>query len=177
MEVEVEEENLNMYLPKASKANKRATFRLYHFQRKLMEMSIDELDHFLRHGTFTGKIATIRADGRPHIAPVWFVLDDDTKDIVFTTTHASLKAKNILRDNRVSISVDDQTPLYSFVIIEGIAEISAQPEELLKWATKIAERYMGRNIAEVYGKRNSGKGELLIRVKPSKIFGQKDIAR
>jgi hypothetical protein len=36
---------------------------------------------------------------------------------------------------------------------------------------------MGRNIAEVYGKRNSGKGELLIRVKPSKIFGQKDIAR
>jgi len=142
-----------------------------------MEMSIDELDHFLRHGTFTGKIATIRADGRPHIAPVWFVLDDDTKDIVLTTTHASLKAKNILRDNRVSISVDDQTPLYSFVIIEGIAEISAQPEELLKWATKIAERYMGRNIAEVYGKRNSGKGELLIRVKPSKIFGQKDIAR
>jgi len=177
VEVEVEEENLNMYLPKASKANKRATFRLYHFQRKLMEMSIDELDHFLRHGTFTGKIATIRADGRPHIAPVWFVLDDDTKDIVFTTTHASLKAKNILRDNRVSISVDDQTPLYSFVIIEGIAEISAQPEELLKWATKIAERYMGRNNAELYGKRNSGKGELLIRVKPSKIFGQKDIAR
>jgi len=140
-------------------------------------MSIDELNHFLRHGTFTGKVATVRADGRPHISPVWFVLDDDTKDIVFTTSHASLKAKNILRDNRVSISVDDQTPLYSFVIIEGIAEINAQPEELLKWATKIAERYMGRNNAEVYGKRNSGKGELLIRVKPSKIFGQKDIAR
>ena len=105
------------------------------------------------------------------------MLDDDTKDIVFTTTHASLKAKNILRDNRVSISVDDQTPLYSFVIIEGIAEISAQPEELLKWATKIAERYVGRNNAKVYGKRNSGKGELLIRVKPTKIFGQKDVAK
>ena len=142
-----------------------------------MEMSLDELNHFLRYGTFTCKVATVRADGRPHIAPVWFVLDEDTKDIVFTTGHASLKAKNILRDHRVSISVDDQTPLYSFVIVEGIAEISAQPEELLKWATKIGERYMGRNNAEVYGKRNSGKGELLIRVKPSKIFGQKDIAR
>jgi PPOX class probable F420-dependent enzyme len=142
-----------------------------------MEMSRDELDHFLMHGTFTCKVATVKADGRPHIAPVWFVLDEDTKDIVFTTGHTSLKAKNILRDQRVSISVDDQTPLYSFVIVDGIAEISEQPDELLKWATKIAGRYMGRNNAKVYGKRNSGKGELLIRVKPSKIFGQKDIAR
>ena len=142
-----------------------------------MEMSIDEMNDFLRHGTFTAKVATVRANGRSHVVPVWFVLDDDTKDLVFTTGHASLKAKNIMRDPRVSISVDDQTPLYSFAIVEGIAEISEQPDELLKWATKIAERYMGRNNAEAYGKRNSGEGELLIRVKPTKIFGEKDVAR
>lgn len=142
-----------------------------------MEMSMDEINNFLGRGTFTGKVATVRTDGRPHIAPVWFVLDDDTKDLVFTTGHTSLKAKNIQRDPRVSISVDDQTPLYSFVIVDGIAEISEQPDELLRWATKIAERYMGRNDAEVYGKRNSSKGELLIRIKPTKIFGQKDIVR
>jgi PPOX class probable F420-dependent enzyme len=141
-----------------------------------MEMNIDEMNNFLSHGTFTGKVATVRADGRPHIAPVWFVLDDETKDLVFTTGHTSLKAKNILRDPRVSVSVDDQTPLYSFVIMDGIAKISEQPDELLRWATKIAERYMGRNNAENYGRRNSGKGELLIRVKRTKIFGQKDIA-
>ena len=142
-----------------------------------MEMSMDEINNFLGRGTFTGKVATVRTDGRPHIPPVWFVLDDDTKDLVFTTGHTSLKAKNIQRDPRVSISVDDQTPLYSFVIVDGIAEISEQPDELLRWATKIAERYMGRNDAEVYGKRNSSKGELLIRIKPTKIFGQKDIVR
>ena len=142
-----------------------------------MEMSMDEINNFLGRGTFTGKVATVRTDGRPHIAPVWFVLDDDTKDLVFTTGHTSLKAKNIQRDPRVSISVDDQTPLYSFVIVDGIAEISEQPDELLRWATKIAERYMGRNDAEIYGKRNSSKGELLIRIKPTKIFGQKDIVR
>ena len=142
-----------------------------------MEMSMNEINNFLGRGTFTGKVATVRTDGRPHIAPVWFVLDDDTKDLVFTTGHTSLKAKNIQRDPRVSISVDDQTPLYSFVIVDGIAEISERPDELLRWATKIAERYMGRNDAEVYGKRNSSKGELLIRIKPTKIFGQKDIVR
>jgi PPOX class probable F420-dependent enzyme len=141
-----------------------------------MKMNSDEIRHFLRCGTFTGKIATVRADGRPHLAPVWFVLDENNKDIIFTTWHTSQKAKNILLDPMVSVSVDDQSPLYSFVIIEGYAEISDQPDQLLSWATKIAERYMGGNNAEVYGKRNSTKGELLVRIKPTKIIGQKNIA-
>jgi hypothetical protein len=103
-------------------------------------------------------------------------LDDDNKDLVFTTGHTSQKAMNILRDPRVSISVDDQTPLYSFVIVDGIAETSDLPNELLSWATKIAERYMGKSKAGIYGKRNSTEGELLVRVKPTKILGQKDVA-
>ena len=129
-------------------------------------MNNDEIYQFLKRGTFTGKVATVRADGRPHLAPVWFVLDDENKDLVFTTGNSSQKAKNILRDPRVSISVDNQTPLYSFVIVDGVAEISDQSSELLIWATKIAERYMGRNNAEVYGKRNSTEGEILVRVSP-----------
>ncbi len=141
-----------------------------------MKMNSDEIHHFLRRGTFTGKIATVRADGRPHLAPVWFVLDENNKDVIFTTWHTSQKAKNILRDPRVSVSVDDQSPLYSFVILEGYAEISDQPDQLLSWATKIAERYMGVNNAKAYGKRNSAKGELLVRIKPTKIIGQKDLA-
>jgi PPOX class probable F420-dependent enzyme len=141
-----------------------------------MKMNIDEIHHFLRCGTFTGKIATVRADGRPHLAPVWFVLDELNKDLIFTTGQISQKAKNILRDPRVSVSVDDQTPLYSFVIVDGIAKISDQPDQLLSWATKIAERYMGSHNAEAYGKRNGTKGELLVRVKPTKIIGQKDLA-
>ena len=32
-------------------------------------MNIDEMNNFLSHGTFTGKVATVRADGRPHMAP------------------------------------------------------------------------------------------------------------
>jgi PPOX class probable F420-dependent enzyme len=139
-------------------------------------MNNDEIYQFLKRGTFTGKVATVRADGGPHLAPVWFVLDDENKDLVFTTGNSSQKAKNILRDPRVSISVDDQTPLYSFVIVDGVAEISHQPSELLIWATKIAERYMGKNNAEVYGKRNSTEGEILVRVKPTRIFGQNDVA-
>ena len=89
----------------------------------------------------------------------------------------SVKAKNIQRDNKVRLCVDDQIPLYSFVIIDGIAEIiNVEPNELFKWAKIIAARYMGNDKADEYGKRNSSEEELLIKIKPTKIIGQKDIA-
>ncbi|HLI08028.1 MAG TPA: pyridoxamine 5'-phosphate oxidase family protein [Ktedonobacteraceae bacterium] len=67
-----------------------------------------EVRTFLLTGTRTAKVATVRADGRPHVAPVWFLLDDDS--IVFTTWHTTVKAKNIRRDPRVCLCIDDETP-------------------------------------------------------------------
>lgn len=122
-------------------------------------------------------MATVRNNVSPHVAPIWIVLDEDSNDdIILTTWNESIKGKNIIRDSRVSISVDDQKPPYSFVIVNGIAQISEEPPNLLKWATRIAGRYMGKDNAESYGKRNSVKGELLIRVKATKIIGEKNIA-
>ena len=142
-------------------------------------MSKEEIQTFLMSGTLTGKISTVRKDGRPHVVPIWFILENDDYNIkvVFTTGQDSLKAKNMLRDPRVSFCVDDQTPPFSFISIEGIAEINKEPDlsELLKWATKIAGRYMGQDIAEAYGKRNAVKGEFIVRIRPTKIIAQKDM--
>jgi hypothetical protein len=41
----------------------------------------------------------------------------------------------------------------------------------------IAARYMGYNKSEDYGKRNSTEGELLVKIKPIRVIGEKDIAR
>ncbi|MGB9169944.1 MAG: PPOX class F420-dependent oxidoreductase [Nitrososphaeraceae archaeon] len=140
-------------------------------------MSKDEIRNFLLQGTFTGKLGTINKNGTPHVVPIWFTLDDED-NIVFNTGSKSIKAQNILRDNRVRLCVDDQVPLFSFVTIDGIAEIiSNKPSEIFKWAKIIAARYMGNDKAEEYGKRNSSEGELLIKIKPTKVIGQKDIAR
>lgn len=139
-------------------------------------MTREEIRIFLLHGTFTGKLGTINKDGTSHVVPIWFTLDNED-NIIFTTYYKSLKAKNIQRDNRVSLCVDDQNPPFSFVTIYGVANIfNDLPEELLKWGTKIAARYMGNDKAELYGKRNSSEGELLFKIKPSKIIGQKNIA-
>jgi PPOX class probable F420-dependent enzyme len=131
-------------------------------------------------GTFTGKLATVKNDGSPHVVPIWFLLDDHNSsrsDIVFTTGETSVKANNIQRDNRVSICVDDQLPPFSFVTIFGVAKIHPYKyKEVLKWATKIAERYMGKKNAQAYGRRNSEEGLVLVRLKATRILAEKDIA-
>jgi PPOX class probable F420-dependent enzyme len=124
-------------------------------------------------GTFTAKLTSVNKDGSPHVVPVWFVLDErknrTTKkigDIIFAIYENSLEATNIRRDNRVSICVDDQTPQFSFVTIHGTAKIVRQKyNELLKWNTRVAERYMGKINAKAYGERNSTEGVILVRIK------------
>jgi PPOX class probable F420-dependent enzyme len=133
-----------------------------------------ECRNFLLSGTRTGKLATVRTDGRPHVAPIWFELDGDT--IIFTTWHATVKAANMRRDPRVCLCVDDDTPPFAYAQIEGTAQMTAEPEALLYWATRIAGRYMGAALAETYGKRNAVAGELLVRLTPTKILFQQNIA-
>jgi PPOX class probable F420-dependent enzyme len=148
----------------------------------MAEMSKAEIAKFLMQGSFTGKLATVKKDGSSHVVPIWFVLDNENNrhkvgNIIFTTGESSAKANNIRQDNRVSICVDDQVPPFSFVTIFGIAKIYPyKQKEVLKWATKIAERYMGKSNAEAYGRRNSEEGLIIVRIKPTKIIGENKIA-
>jgi PPOX class probable F420-dependent enzyme len=139
-----------------------------------MHQLTNEHRNFLMEQVRTAKLATVRKDGRPHVTPVWFVLDGDT--LVFTTWHTSIKAVNIRRDGRVCLCVDDEKPPFSYIQIEGTAVMSADSEALSYWSTRIAARYMGEGLAEAYGKRNSVEGELLVRVTPTKVVFMKDVA-
>jgi PPOX class probable F420-dependent enzyme len=130
-------------------------------------MTEQEIQNFLMAGTLTGKVATSRKDGVAHVVPVWFILDNDA-NIIFATGKQSAKGKHLIRDPRMSFSVDDQTPPFSFVMIEGTAEVAQEPDkgELLKWATKIAERYVGSKAAEAHGKEIAAlDGGMLVKIK------------
>lgn len=138
------------------------------------EMSDDERRAFLLEGTRTGKLATVRPDGRPHVVPIWFALDGD--DIVLTTGADTVKGRNICRDGRVSLCVDDESPPYSFVMVEGEATVGEDRDELLRWATRLGGRYMGEDRAEEFGRRNAVAGELLVRVRATNIVARANIA-
>src|SRR5580765_7670282 len=102
-------------------------------------MTDNEIRTFLAEGTRTGKVATTRPDGRPHVAPIWFVLDGD--DLVFTTGANTSKGKALRRDPRVALVVDLEEQPYAFVLVEGTVTISTDLEEMLPLSIRIAERY------------------------------------
>lgn len=150
----------------------------------MAQMTRSEIKHFLMKDTFTGKLATVKKNGIPHVVPIWFVVEEvhsknrnKVGNIYFTTGRESVKAKNIQRESRVNICVDDQAPPFSFVSIFGNAKLSPYKGKVLqKWATRIAERYMGKKNARAYGERNSGEDEVLVMITPKKIIAEKDIS-
>lgn len=122
----------------------------------------------------TAKLATVQADGAPHVAPVWVARDGD--HILFNTGEATSKGRAIRRDPRVALSFDDERPPFSFVLVQGTAEVVDDPVEVRRWAATIGGRYMGEDRAEEYGRRNGVPGELLVRVTPTKVIAARDIA-
>jgi PPOX class probable F420-dependent enzyme len=138
------------------------------------EMTHAEVAAFLMYGTRTAKVATTMRSGQPHVMPVWFVLDGE--DVVFTTGAGSIKARNLRRDPRIALVVDEDAPPYAFVHMRGEARISEDMDELLRLATEIGGRYMGPGLAEEFGRRNGVPGELLLRVTPKRIIAETDVA-
>jgi len=138
------------------------------------EMSHTEAIAFLSAGTRTGKLATTRADGRSHVAPIWFLVDGD--DLVFTTNAETVKGRTLRRDPRASLVVDLEAPPYAFVMVEGTVTLSDDLDEMLPLAIALARRYMGDDLAESYGRRNAVEGELLVRLHPDRILALDDIS-
>jgi PPOX class probable F420-dependent enzyme len=124
-------------------------------------------------------LAVTRLDGSPHAAPVWIDLDTDPDGadvVVFTTGEDTVKGKSIRRDGRVCLTVDDDAPPFSFVMITGRAVVSEDREDVVRWAARIGGRYMGADRAEEFGKRNAVPGELVVRIVPTKVVASLDVA-
>jgi PPOX class probable F420-dependent enzyme len=122
----------------------------------------------------TGKLSTVREDGSPHVTPVWFLLDGD--EVVFTTGKDTVKGRNLARDGRVALCVDDDRPPFAYVVLRGRARLSEDLKELRQWAARIGARYMGEDRAEEYGVRNGVPGELLVRVTVDKVLAEGGVA-
>lgn len=135
----------------------------------------EEVRAFLSDGTRTGKLGWTAADGRPLVAPVWFLVDGATGDVVFTTFATSAKGRALARDKRLVLCVSEDTPPYAYAQVQGTAEVSADPAELRRWATLLAARYMGAERAEEFGQRNGAEGELLVRLRPTKVLSDFDV--
>ena len=132
-----------------------------------------EVREFLLTGTRTGKLSYAASDGRALVAPVWFVIDDDL--LVFNTGRDTAKGRALARDPRVAICVELEEPPYAFIQVQGVAELSEEPADVLATATAIAARYMGPERAEEFGRRNGVPGELVVRLRPATVIANFDV--
>ena len=137
-------------------------------------MTDPKISDFLSAGTRTGKLAYAGADGRPLVAPIWFIVEDGV--LVFNTGRDTAKGRALARDPRATLCVDLEEPPYGFVQVQGEAEISEDHGELVRTATAIAARYMGQDRAEEFGKRNGVPGELVVRLRPAKVIAAFEIS-
>jgi len=136
-----------------------------------------EIRAFLTEGTRTAKLAWVAADGRPLVAPVWFVVEgpDDAPELLFNTGRDTAKGRAVRRDPRVALCVDSELPPFGFVQVQALATIEEDPAELVRTATLIGGRYMGEDRAEEFGRRNGVPGELLVRLRPTKVVANLDM--
>lgn len=122
----------------------------------------------------TAKLAVVRKNGAPHVAPVWVDLDGD--EIVFMTSADTIKGRAILRDARIALCFDDERPPFAFLTINGTAHTSTDPDELLAWGRRIGGRYMGLDQAEAYGQRNAVPPSMVVRVTVDSVVAKVDVA-
>jgi PPOX class probable F420-dependent enzyme len=89
-------------------------------------------------------LVTVRADGRPHIVPVWFLWENGS--LLILSQPGNQKIKNISRDPRVSLALDDSKTGHDVIVFEGEAELLDGPASAVvppayaeKYATLLAE--------------------------------------
>lgn len=111
-----------------------------------------------------GHVVTFGADGKPQITMVWIDVDGD--EVLFNTAEGRVKPKNLGRDPRIVISVQDHNDPQSYMVFHGkasITEAGADPH-----IDKLAKRFLG---ADKYPFRRPGEKRLLVRTKVDKIGG------
>jgi PPOX class probable F420-dependent enzyme len=106
-------------------------------------MTEPELESFLANAR-TIIINSIGPDGYPHPMPMWFGIEPDGS-VVMTTFTKSQKIKNIERDPRVSLLVEDGEVYNELrgVVIYGQAELERDPEKILDMLAKVGSKNTG----------------------------------
>ena len=118
---------------------------------------------------YIATLATVRADGSPHTAPVWYRYLDGVFFVL--TDRGSQKHRNIERDPRVELCIDDRERApYHTVIVRGRAETLPDPGE--DWRLALAVRYLGEERGRRYVDTTpvSASGAVLLRIVPERII-------
>ena len=136
---------------------------------KMRKLTKKEIKEFLA-GPIVARLATVKPDGSPYVAPVWQYYDG--KAIHFIPRERSSFVKNIKADPRICISCALDGAPGTRVIFEGKAEICEGPVVMkgrtLRIARQMATRYLGKN-GPAYLEPTREWPRYLVRMVPDKV--------
>lgn len=133
-------------------------------------MTDTEWRTFVSEGTRLAHLSVTRADGRPHVTPVCFILDGD--ELAFALSPGSVKGKSLTRDGRVAVCISDTNQPYSFVTLEGRARTSVDPDQIKHVAKGIADRYYPSHPADALAETFTEQGFTAVHITISNVIAQ-----
>ncbi len=128
-------------------------------------MTDTERDTFLA-ALHVGVLGISARDRGPVLVPVWYSYEPGG-DILFITNKNAKKVKRLEREGRFTLCVQDESPPFSYVSVEGPI-ISIEDADHERDLTPIARRYLGEERGDAYVNETSGDKELLIRMRPAR---------
>ena len=111
-----------------------------------------------------GHVVTVGAGGRPQVTMVW--VDAEGDEVLFNTAEGREKARNLRRDPRVVISIQDRNNPQAYLLVHGTASVAETGADA--HIDKLAKRFLG---VDKYPYRQPGEKRLLIRVRVDRLGG------
>ncbi|MFI7489792.1 PPOX class F420-dependent oxidoreductase [Micromonospora echinaurantiaca] len=110
-------------------------------------------------------VATVEADGSPHVTPVW--VDTDGEHILFNTAKGRVKYENIRRNPEVAVSVADKANDFRTLWVKGLAELVEEGAD--EHIDRMAQKYLGQDR---YPFRRPGEERVIVRITPTQKLGR-----
>ena len=130
-----------------------------------MEMSDEEVGAFLRQKR-VGVLGINRKGAAPQLVPVWYLYDGE---IIWIMSEKEVpKVRNVKRDPRVTLCVDDETLPYKGVVIYGTVTLTE--EDIQERRPTIARRYLGEAEGDAYAAQPRPRGKVLLKLVPESIY-------
>jgi len=113
-----------------------------------------------------GYVATLMADGSPHVTPVW--VESDSDRLYFTTVHGRLKERNLRRDPRVAIAIVDRHDAEARQVLIRGRVVDIREDVRLQRTDRLAKRYLN---LERFPWMAEGQVRVFVTVEPDCVGG------
>lgn len=116
-----------------------------------MSVTLNEVRDVLKQ-PLVARLATIGADGFPHITPLWFLLEDDRDELVIMADRVARKVQNLIANPRGAVQFggdplpDGQAGYSPGVLLQGEFTVENDPNHMV--TARITRHYLQGEAAD-----------------------------